>query len=282
MRLRLHSPVRSAVASAGAVKNTASAPRIRRVSNWDILPPAIGGAIRRAVADPRRFRNGPLKRLWIELKSFGAPHVVDVELSQFSGIEHVRVTGPILRYSPLVLGALGALLECETIFEFGTYRGDTSHFLANNLPTARVYTLDLPGPAAVSSALLELTDHDEYFRHWDRGVRFRGAPEESRITQLVGDSATFDFSPYRGTMDLVYVDASHSYSYVRSDTEAALSMLSESGTIVWDDYTHYPGIYAYLNELAPALDRPIFHILGTRLAVYSRRELLRLEPLSRS
>ena len=55
-------------------------------------------------------------------------------------------------------------------------------------------------------------------------------------------------------------------------------MLSTSGTIVWDDYTHYSGIYAYLNQLAQRLDRPIYHLLGTRLAVYSRRDLVRLEP----
>lgn len=272
----------SAVSGPAAVRNAAPGRRIRRVSNWDILPLVVGTAIRRAVSDPGRLRAGPLKHLWIELKSFGAPHVVDVELSRIGGIERVDVDGPVLRHSPLVLGALGVLVEAETIFEFGTYRGDTTHFLAHNLPRSRIYTLDLAGPDSISSAQLELTDHDEYFREWDHGVRFRGTPEESRITKLVGDSATFDFSPYRGTMDLVYVDASHSYSYVRSDTEAALSMLSESGTIVWDDYTHYPGIYAYLNELAPALDRPVFHILGTRLAVYSRRELLRHEPLSRS
>jgi hypothetical protein len=47
-------------------------------------------------------------------------------------------------------------------------------------------------------------------------------------------------------------------------------MLTRFGTIVWDDYTYYSGIYAYLNELAPTLDAPIYHILGTRLAVYSR------------
>ena len=51
-------------------------------------------------------------------------------------------------------------------------------------------------------------------------------------------------------------------------------MLSTSGTIVWDDYTHYPGIFAYLHELAPTLERPIYHLVGTRLAVYSRRALL--------
>ena len=50
--------------------------------------------------------------------------------------------------------------------------------------------------------------------------------------------------------------------------------LSELGTIVWDDYTHSAGAYAYLNTLAPALDRPVFHLLGTRLAVYSRWDIV--------
>lgn len=264
----------SALSGPAAVGSGEPGARIRRVSNRDILPVVIATALRRAVSEPRRLRAGLLKHFWIELKALGAPHVVDVELSRIRGIEHVRVIGPVIRHSPLVLGALAALLDCETVFEFGTYRGDTTRLLAHNLPRSRIYTLDLAGPDAISSARLELTDHDEYFREWDRGARFRGTHEASRITQLFGDSATFDFAPYRGKIDLIYVDASHSYSYVRSDTEAALTMLSASGTIVWDDYTHYPGIHAYLNELAPALDRPIFHLLGTRLAVYSRRDLL--------
>jgi hypothetical protein len=69
-------------------------------------------------------------------------------------------------------------------------------------------------------------------------------------------------------MDLVFIDASHSYSYVRSDTEAALKMLAPTGMIVWDDYTYYPGIFAYLNELSPSLSPPIQHIGGTRFAIY--------------
>lgn len=247
--------------------------RVHRVRNRNILSVVAATAVRRSLADPRQLRAGLLKSLWIELKRFGAPHVPSVELSYIKGIADIRVDGPVLRHCPLVVGALCSLLDCRTVFEFGTYRGDTTWLLAHNVPTARVYTLDLTGPEAIQSAELELTDIDEYFSSWERGARFRGTPEAVRITQLYGDSATFDFSPFRGAMDFVYVDASHSYSYVRSDTEAAFGMLSASGTIVWDDYTYYPGVFAYLNEIAPALDRPIVHILGTRLAVYSRRDI---------
>jgi predicted O-methyltransferase YrrM len=248
--------------------------QIRRVGNVDILPTVLRAAMAQAATDPRRLRGGLLKNLWIELKRFAAPHVVNIEPSDIRGIDRVHVKGPVTRQSSLVLCALGALLRCKMIFEFGTFRGDTTWLLAHNLPRAFVYTLDLCGPAAIDSAQLELTDAAEYFQEWDRGVRFRDTPEATRITCLVGDSATFDFSPYRGTMDLIYIDASHSFSYVKSDTEAALAMLSPSGTIVWDDYTHYSGIWKYLDDLAAGLDRPIFHLLGTRLAVYSRQELV--------
>jgi hypothetical protein len=91
---------------------------------------------------------------------------------------------------------------------------------------------------------------------------------------LLGDSATFDYQPYEGLMDLVYVDGSHSYSYVKNDTEAALRMLSQRGAIAWDDYPGYAGIYAYLEELAPQLDAPLLHIYGTRLVIYSRQQLV--------
>jgi predicted O-methyltransferase YrrM len=247
-------------------------PPLKRVDNRLILPGVVAGLVRNAL--PSGARRRLLKNLWIELKRFGAPGVRNVELSRIRGIEGIRVEGAVARHEPLVLSALSQLLECERIFELGTYRGDTTWLLAHNLPTARIYTLDFASRQDAARAELELTDWADYFTTWERGTRFSDTPEARRITQLYGDSATFDFSPYHGSIDLVFVDASHSYSYVKSDTEAAFRMLSELGTIVWDDYTHYSGVYAYLNDLAPSLDRPIFHILGTRLALYSRWQVV--------
>ncbi|HYR93980.1 MAG TPA: class I SAM-dependent methyltransferase [Methylomirabilota bacterium] len=222
---------------------------------------------------PKRGRHALLKDLWVDLMRVGTSSVVNVEPERIRGIDTVRVTGLVSRTGRLVVAALSVVLEAESIFEIGTYAGETTWVLAHNQPKARVYTLDLPGPEAVAVAGLELT-HPQYFAQWDRGRYFHGTPEAERITQLFGDSATFDFAPYAGKMDLVYIDASHSYSDVRSDTKAAFGMLSELGTIVWDDYTYYPGVYAYVNEIGLTLDHPIFHVLGTRLAVYSRWNVL--------
>jgi predicted O-methyltransferase YrrM len=247
---------------------------IRRVTNWSILPSVVGRTARTVIGrgpDGHRL----LKNLWIEAKRQSAPNVRNVRVQDISNLTDVTVTGDVARHCHLVLCALAKLLDCRTVFEIGTYRGEATWLLARNLPALQVFTLDLPNLEAAEHVALELTDRGEYFTHWERGTKFAGTSESARITQLKGDSATFDFSPYLGQMDLVYIDASHSYSYVKSDTEAALRMLAPGGTIVWDDYTHYPGLYAYLNELATGLDKPILHLLETRLAVYSQTALLR-------
>jgi hypothetical protein len=205
--------------------------------------------------------------LWIDLKRYGARRVRNVELSRIRGIDRTRVDGPVRRHSPLVVTALSVLLECETVFEIGPDTGDTAWLLAHNLPSARIFMLE-EGSEATDQAKPGRSDQLYHLSRGDRGVR--PDAEASRITRLSGDSASFDFLAYSGTFDLVYIEGSHRYPSVRSDTEAAFGLLAELGTIVWDGYSGDPGVYAYLNDLAPSLDRPIFHLLGTRLAMYSR------------
>jgi hypothetical protein len=73
-------------------------------------------------------------------------------------------------------------------------------------------------------------------------------------------------------MDLVLVDANHSYENVKSDTGNAFGMLRPGGVIVWDDYrwlrvhTICAGVTVFLNELQAT--RSLFNLAGTRLAVY--------------
>jgi hypothetical protein len=62
---------------------------------------------------------------------------------------------------------------------------------------------------------------------------------------------------------------------VMNDTRAALRMLRPGGTIAWDDYPTWPGVYAALTEIAPTLPGKALHILTTRLVVCSERDLLK-------
>ncbi len=208
------------------------------------------------------------------MKRFGAPRVRSIEIADIAGIERVLIRGGVTRracgpqYDGFLAAALCQLWKCRTVFEIGTFHGETAWLIAHDNPNIEIYTLDLSGIEAAGHTVLELTDRNDY-DNWERGVRFQATPEAARIVQLYEDSATFDYSPYRHSIDLVYIDASHSYSHVRSDTEAALSMLSHCGTIICDDYTHYAGIYANLNELSPQLEGGIVHLLGTRLAMFT-------------
>ena len=84
--------------------------------------------------------------------------------------------------------------------------------------------------------------------HW---YYYGGTEVEPKITQLFGDSKSFDAAPYAGQCDLVFVDGSHAYSYVKNDTEKALAMTRPGGVILWHDYRgprRTKGVYQALNE----------------------------------
>jgi hypothetical protein len=227
------------------------------VGDRHIALDVVAGVIRNAFADRGDRRAMLLRQLWIELKRFGAPNVRSIPLSRIRGIDAVRVGGPVAQHGALVVTALAALLECETVFTFGAAGRDTCDVLAENLPEARIYALVPPEPEPLAAH------------------RSHPSSPASRVTRLTGSATTFDLSRYSGTSDLVIIDAGAASGDIREETDAAFSLLSELGTIVWDDYTHSAGAYAYLNTLAPALDRPVFHLLGTRLAVYSRWDIVR-------
>jgi len=235
----------------------------------------------RGVAERRaELRHHVLRDAWTVVKRFGAQGVVNIEKREIPCVNEAVMEGYLDDHQRLVLAALARGMGCRTFFEIGTNRGRTSWTVARNNPELEVYTLDVPAQAEASGLALGLqTDDLEAFRPGPVcGEAFRDTAEARRITQLLGDSATFDFSPWAGAIDLVYIDGAHTYDYVRSDTDNALRMLSPTGTIAWDDYGSNPGVYRLVNELAPSLDRPIHHIFGTRMAIYSNCDFVVRRP----
>ena len=170
----------------------------------------------------------------------------------------------------LTLATLCAHQRPRRVFEFGTYTGESTLVMAQNTPDAtRITTIDLdPG------------GRDDYaqetgaksFPQFTVGAAFHQQPAAAKIEQVYGDTRSFDYTSYRGQIDLVYVDADHTYDFVQADTANALAMLRPGGVIVWDDYTwtdahpECAGVTRCVNELA--VSRPIFQIAGTRFAVY--------------
>lgn len=166
--------------------------------------------------------------------------------------------------------------RAHRMFEFGTCTGRTAYLWARNAPPdSKVFTLTLPpwglddyraeqGDAA--RALKAATDESQF-----ASFVYTGTPEEKKIVQLYSDSKSFDESPYHGSCDLIFIDGSHAYSYVKNDTEKALRMVKPGGLVLWHDYQSphkraTRGVFRHLKELSGRLK--LRHIKGTSLVVY--------------
>ena len=167
-------------------------------------------------------------------------------------------------------------LKPRRVFEFGTFNGLTTRQIALNTPDGcTVFTLDVDPRDAAS---LEIGEIDQFLAEkkgafsFEVGHYYKQPGIAERVRQLWGDSRLFDFSPFEGTCDLVFVDAGHTYDCVKSDTENALKMLSPRGVLLWHDYLSilHPGVTKYLWEFAES-GRSVRHLRGTNLAVHWRQ-----------
>lgn len=185
---------------------------------------------------------------------------------------NIGVTGGTSDREAWILSVLSK--QSKKIFEFGTCTGKTTYLLALNSPKeAEVHTLTLH-PDQIDTYLSTAKDaakdktnamHESAFNSFV----YTGTPEEKKVTQIFCDSKTFDEKKLHNQFDLIFIDGSHAYSYVKSDSEKALKMIKPGGFILWHDYkgpNKAPGVFKALNELNETCD--LFHIKGTNLVVY--------------
>ena len=170
-----------------------------------------------------------------------------------SMLEPDAANGNVTEWELFCIAQLVANHKPSACFEIGTFDGRTAlNMAANMAEDGHVFTLDLP-PSGLDSTALKIARGDESFiKKEASGTRFKDSAYAHKITQLWGDSATFDYTPFAGKMDLVFVDGSHSYDYVKKDTETALKLLKpEGGIILWHDYgsRYWKDLTRAMNEL---------------------------------
>jgi predicted O-methyltransferase YrrM len=208
-----------------------------------------------------KWRSAGIFELFPEL-----PERSRVVLEHLPG-EGLRTSVDELAYLALATRALAP----STVFEIGTFRGRTAlNFALNSPPTCRVYTLDLPidhsGTTGFNYADSALVHRREL------GRDYAGTDVAGKIHQLLGDSREFDFAPFEGKVDLVFIDGGHTYEVARSDTENALRICRHGGAILWHDFGNY-GDYGEI--VRAALDclpgDEIYQIENTQLALYRKR-----------
>jgi predicted O-methyltransferase YrrM len=172
------------------------------------------------------------------------------------------------------LGSLVRALAPSSALEFGTYLGVGTLTIALNAPDGcRIATVDLPDQPfqqqshGLNDADLALIDASR-----ERvGEAFLQAGLGDRIHQIRADSLTWGPDPSLGPIDFALIDGGHSTAVVKADTENVLRLLSDDGTIIWDDYFHlYPDVVDYLESVA-ADGRPLYAIRRTNMVIYNPR-----------
>ena len=172
----------------------------------------------------------------------------------------------------LLAQAAAACIPGSEIIEIGTFDGRTTMNLSTNAPTgSTVFTLDLPPDQPTQFTLAP--GERMFVEKALPGERFRNgrrpwSGETANIVQLLGDSATFDWSQHFGKAGLVFVDGSHAEDYVRKDSETALRLVTEGGVVIWHDYGVWEGVTQALEGLDAAQKLGLRHIRGTSLVIW--------------
>jgi predicted O-methyltransferase YrrM len=134
-------------------------------------------------------------QLFERFKSIGDARLVQSAIPAHHG------PGGLHTLEARVLIAALRIVEATRVFEFGTFLGATTLNLAANPPDdGTVFTLD-PGEAAITA---EGEDRQLAAVHLHARMDFEGSALARKIKPLVGNSRTFDFAPWRGSINLVF------------------------------------------------------------------------------
>lgn len=173
-----------------------------------------------------------------------------ISFSDIIDNNNISLFEPIFQSGNVNIGELavinGIIMRCKpnAIFELGTFDGRTALNMAMCSPKdCIVYTLNLPPDEEITPEF-RMHEYDKgladlRFQSGSRFLKYSSDefPQIKKIKQLYGDTAKFDFTPYFGKIDLIFIDAAHTYEYVLSDSEISLKLLRNGkGIILWHDY----------------------------------------------
>jgi predicted O-methyltransferase YrrM len=154
----------------------------------------------------------------------------------------------------VTLAKIAMCLRPMRVLEVGSYRGYTTRLLAQHTPEGSV-----------------IVAFDRDPRH---GEAYKDTPLAAKIERRVGvvSSAAFAIDG-RGSYDLIFLDADHTYAAVKHDTEILLPLIAPGGMFVWHDYANWGrftgknGVPEALQELSKTI--PVAAISGSWLGAHS-------------
>lgn len=160
------------------------------------------------------------------------------------------------------LRRLAALVpDDEAIVEVGSYRGQSTAFLASGSTGAKVFAVDpwdLDGNVSGRFGFAEKSTRNLF------EYQLRAARLWSRVTPVQGFSIDVAADWKGPQVGLLFIDGDHSENAVRADVAAWTPHLADGATVAFDDYNtpRNPGVKAVVDALGwPTV------FAGTSLAV---------------
>ena len=163
----------------------------------------------------------------------------------------------------LLTGLAEDIKDCR-YFEIGTWRGESVAAVAKKATSC--HTLCLTDQEMRSMGINEnnIKSHMMFSK------------ELENVTQLRGNSKSFDFEGLNQKFDLVFIDGEHHYDVVRQDTIKVFKHLVHEKTIVvWHDYGVHPDqvryevLAALLDGLEPEHQGKVYQVTHTKCAIYT-------------
>lgn len=145
-------------------------------------------------------------------------------------------------------------------FEIGTWRGESVSNAAEVSEECYIINLD-----PIKSFNGEYKDIFGFFSNGKKN-----------ITQLYGDSTTYDFGALNKKFDVIFIDADHHYPFIKNDTSKVLMHLAKDNSIIiWHDYglnpatPRYETISAILDAVPAEKHKNLYHVSNTLCAIYT-------------
>jgi len=201
-----------------------------------------------------------------------------VEMDQLIGTGSIKrgpmtyLDGGSLPTDMLLLAGLAERIEQCAYFEIGTWRGESVATVASR--AASCFTLCLSDKEMQARGMNTAAIASHGF--FSRGLK--------NVTQLRGDSRSYDFGKLNRKFDLIFIDGDHHYDFIKSDTENIFSYLvHEKSIVVWHDYGLFPDkvrfevLAAILDGVGEERARRVYHVGHTKSAIYTG-EVLPAKP----
>lgn len=196
------------------------------------------------------------------------------------------IMGSLSLLEKTIIASLASKEKNKKIFEFGTYLGSTTAIMAlNSRNECKIYSIDLPKKnnrkkykkfsykefdkiklkyntliQSENDACLQEV-YENFGTFYIESLKFR---MKKKIKLIKNDSFTYDFSKFKKSFDLVFIDGGHNTELVKKDTENAFKITKKGGIILWHDVSSK--IHTDVSSYLKSLNVKINHINHTFLA----------------